>query len=386
MAKQSVLCPHCGKLTEYDPEKEQAFCQECGQEMDMSGLTGIEEAAEKAYAAGDFLTAYDAYGKVLKTAPGDYRALFRRGLCTGHLSVGRELRLTEVLDGFEDAKAALAKQRNSGLLRKDHAELELASMEKDLMSFAIGTYRTLERTKEKQVFSNKEEAEKFASSARECVRLLDAIDDVATQEEDKKKLYTARIEACDLGLRASKLRYESPSTDKNGEPTVTIVTLKATKEYVGFMQQKRQNAVNAYNALPSIQAQAAELKENIAAEKEVISDYKAKRKQFLKASPETAKKLNGVTAIIVAAGIVLAAVFGVLAWFLDMEWHNWLWIGTAACLLLTLLIVPIWRSSYEKKAFSEELLRSKRAFKKSRKALKENKDAEAEFKAKTLKK
>ena len=152
-------------------------------------------------------------------------------------------------------------------------------------------------------------------------------------------------------------------------------------------EEDMMSAVDAYNNLPSIRAQAAELKENIAAEKEVISDYKTKRKQFMKASPETSKKLNGVTAIIVAAGVVLAAVFGVLAVFLkDVVWHNWLWLGTAACLLLTALIVPIWRNSYEKKAFSQELLRSKRAFRKSRKALRENKDAQAEFKAKTLKK
>lgn len=365
--------------------KDHTFCEECGEKISLlpadSSTDQMRSSADYAYQNADYLEAYTLYTNLLKTDPSDHRALFRKGLCAGHLSAGHELRVNEVLEGYRSALAAL--QANASRSDKNYVASEQADMRKAIIDFAIGNERTLLRVKSKPVFESRREAEQFASSVADCVQLFCAVDAFASEEAEKKRLFTARIEACDLGLKCAKLRYYDGRTDQNGKPTEDPVSFSAPKEYLSSMKNKRLDAVDSYNALPSIQAEADRLQAGIDAEKDVIEDYKDHRKAFLRSDKELKSRLNKLRLIVLGAAAFLVILFLILAITCG---KLWLWIASGVCVLLGWAVYRIAVSRFEKKHFPADLLKLRSASRRSRKALRQKKGEQIKFKNKTMKK
>lgn len=376
MAFQIIRCPYCGNDTEINTDAAKCFCEECGKKLDPDEVLSSEtdtlrKQAEKAFSSADYLEAYSLYGKLTDACPGDARAIFRKGLCAAHLSAGRELRIRELMAGYEKASELL-----SG---KD----EQTSIRSSLISFAVGNYKTLARVKSKPVFDSKREAEQFAASVKDSIALLCEVDKKATTEDEQKLLYSTRIEACDLGLKCAKLRYQLNQTDPSGESKAETVSFSAGGDLISYARKMRKEAVELYNDLPSMQAEAARLQSGIDTEKGVIKDYQQQRKAYWKTHAEEKSLLKKQQAITIGIGLFLVVLFVVLA----IAYKKfWLWATAAGCLLLGWAVFRILTSHFEKEHFPDELLKLRKDSRKSKKALRKTKNEQSKFKSKTMKK
>lgn len=376
MAFQIIRCPYCGNDTEINTDAAKCFCEECGKKLDPDEVLNSEtdtlrKQAEKAFSSADYLEAYSLYGKLTDACPGDARAIFRKGLCAAHLSAGRELRIRELMDGYEKASQLLSD--------KD----EQTSIRSSLISFAVGNYKTLARVKSKPVFDSKREAEQFAASVKDSIALLCEVDKKATTEDEQKILYSTRIEACDLGLKCAKLRYQLNQTDPSGESKAETVSFSAGGDLISYARKMRKEAVELYNDLPSMQAEAARLQSGIDTEKGVIKDYQQQRKAYLKSHAEEKSLLKKQQAITIGIGLFLVVLFVVLA----IAYKKfWLWATAAGCLLLGWAVFRILTSHFEKEHFPDELLKLRKDSRKSKKALRKKKGEQSKFKSKTMKK
>ena len=395
MSKLTVCCPYCGAATSVNPEKTPAFCENCGKQLDPSACQSAEEAdarvlekykaaAVAAYEARNYLEAYTLYGNILEMTSDSHVAEFRRGLCAGYLSAGSELKLDEVLQGYQNAVAILTRLERAEKIDTDYARAEQAKMADALTAFAQGCYNTLERVQTKPTFENREEAAHFSLSVRDCVKLLAAACELPKAETAQKQLLTTCIRACELGQRCDKLRYKNGVTDRNGELVQEFTVYKAPKELMTWFQDKRDTAVTAYNALPSIRAEAERLHTDIETEKGVISDYKTSRKRFLQQEPQLAGKHRLFCLLSWVIAAALAALFGVGA----CVWPKtpWLWIGTGVSLLAGALVVVFHTRHFEKMNFPAPLLAKRVEYQRSRRKLREKKDEQSKFQSKTMKK
>ena len=163
-----------------------------------------------------------------------------------------------------------------------------------------------------------------------------------------------------------------------------ITVYKAPKELMTWFQDKRDTAVTAYNALPSIRAEAERLHTDIETEKGVISDYKTSRKRFLQQEPQLAGKHRLFCLLSWVIAAALAALFGVGA----CVWPKtpWLWIGTGVSLLAGALVVVFHTRHFEKMNFPAPLLAKRVEYQRSRRKLREKKDEQSKFQSKTMKK
>lgn len=388
MSYQIICCPHCGDDTGYDPDAANNFCQACGKAISADDLAEADaalcmEQADKAYSDSDYLEAYSLYGDVLSQEPDNYLACFRRGLCAGHLSAGRELRIREVMDGYQKATRILSELSSSKHTNKAAFAGEQNTMRSSLISFAVGNYKTLARIKSKPVFDSKREAEQFAASVQDCIKLLCEVDKQAKTEDEQKTLYSTRIEACDLGLKCAKLRYRINQTDSNGECKEDTVTFSAGGDLVSYARKMRKDAVESFNALPSIQAEAERLQSGIDTEKGVIKNYRQQRKAYLRKESELKSQLRLQQTITFAATVVLIALFVILA----LKIHKfWLWLAAAGSLLVGFAVFRILTSRFEKQNFPDTLIKLRGESRRSKKALRKTKNEQSKFKSKTMKK
>lgn len=388
MSYQIICCPHCGNDTGFDPDTSNSFCEACGKSITLKELLAedadqIMEQADKAYSATDYLEAYSRYGDVLAQDPENYLAYFRKGLCAGHLSAGRELRIREVMDGYQKASRILDTLTSSKHADRKNLINEQNAMRSSLISFAVGNYKTLARIKSKPVFDSKREAEQFAASVQDSIKLLCEVDKTAKTEDEQKTLYSTRIEACDLGLKCSKLRYRISQTDSNGECKDETVSFSAGGDLVSYAKKMRKDAVNSFNDLPSIQAEAERLQSGIDTEKSVIKDYRRQRNSYLRREPEQKKLLRMQQLITFGATLVLIVLFVILAIKIG---RFWLWIAAAASLLIGWAVFRILTSRFEKDHFPDTLLKLRSECRRSKKALRKKKSEQSKFKNKTMKK
>lgn len=386
MAIQTILCPHCGQETKVNTARDTAFCENCGKQLGGGTDLTLEKhrlAADRAFDGADYLEAYTLYGGVCELCPTDYRAQFRKGLCAGHLSVSSDLRVEEVLEGYRSAVALLRELENSNRVDRDYAAHEKQEMSAALLRFAVGNGKTLMRVRSKPVFSSKQEAEKFAHCVRDGIALLCAVDETAADEDAQKQLLSCRIEVCDLGLKCAKLRYEKEQTDENGELKQETVTFSAPRELISYAKAKRLDAVDRYNALPSIVAEANRLQSGIEAEEVVILDYKKRRKAFLRADKELRSKLRKQQLLVLAGALVLVAVFVILGITVG---KLWLYIAAAACLLLGWCVQMIFTGRFEKQNFPSDLLKRRSEYRQSKRQLRKKKGEQSKFKSEKMKK
>lgn len=388
MSYQIIRCPHCGNETEINSDAGSNRCEECGKKISADEILAADasrclEQADKAFSASDYLEAYSLYGNVLAQEPENYRACFRKGLCAGHLSAGRELRIRELMDGYQKATRILSELSSARRADTDALSKEQRTMRTSLVSFAVGNYKTLARIKSKPVFDSKREAEQFAGSVHDSIRLLCEVDKIAKTEDEQKTLYSTRIEACDLGLKCAKLRYRISQTDSSGECKEETVSFSAGSELISYARKMRKDAVESFNALPSIQAEASRLQSGIDSEKNVIKDYKQQRKTYLRRDPDEKNQLRLQQAIALGSTLVLVVVFLLLA--INFK-KFWLWAAVFVCLLLGWAAYRIVTSRFEKEHFPDELLKLKSECRRSKKALRKKKSEQSKFKNKTMKK
>lgn len=126
----AVTCPSCSAHLEIDEASNSCYCSYCGTlvereriNINVSGSVKLDQSgqqdnfrklAESAFSAGNYAEAYRYYAKVLEISISDARAVFRKGLCAGYLSLNSgAFRIVEVMEGYTSAMLMLGKDEDT---------------------------------------------------------------------------------------------------------------------------------------------------------------------------------------------------------------------------------------------------------------------------------
>lgn len=132
MGFKTLNCPNCGAQVSLDEGKEFGFCEFCGTKIvqekiiiehrvdESEKFQNLSKLAENAYAAHNWQEAYDYYTRAMEIKQGDYIAVFRKAMSSGHLDTNGS-RTQETISGIreaysmadEDGKAHIAKEVSS---------------------------------------------------------------------------------------------------------------------------------------------------------------------------------------------------------------------------------------------------------------------------------
>lgn len=342
----------------------------------------FQQAADSAFDARDYLKAYTLYGELLQATEDHYLAAFRRGLCAGYLSAAGQLRKEELLGGYAAAGQMLERLQKQRKIDRNYAASVRAKMSSTLTAFAMGRFHALDRVQDRPTFESREQAVQFTRSVQDCVELLQAVSTATEQEAEQKQLLSACINACDIGMKEDKLRYQSGITDENGTMVQEYAMYKVPRELIGWLKSRRHGAVTAYNDLPSLRSEAERLHTAIETEKSVISDYQTERKKFLQQNTALRRSHRSFcrwTALATGLAVILLGVAAVL-------WQPWLWVGAAAALLAGAATVRIHTRRFERANFPAPLLAKRVKFHRSRRALRKKKGEQSRFRTQTMKK
>ncbi len=343
----------------------------------------MAQQADAAYQEKNYLSAYSLYRRQTQENAEAYRAVFRAGLCAGYLSKESGLRMDELMDSYVQARRILSVLRRKKQLSPEFAEEEADRMLAELREFALGYPGGYGKLKSRVVFENAQDAQHYLSVMQNAAELMCRVSDVMelNHEDWKKELLSAAIDTSTRALKYDKLTYKDGMTEKDGKQVPVYGSFKADKEYRKRLLTLRERAVNDFNSLPSIVAQADRYTSEIEAEKAVLSAYQQARKRFLESAPEQKHALRRLRGNALLAAALLAVLFGLLAAL--VRW-SWALCGLAA-LLLDALTLHILTVRFEKRSFPAPLLAQKSAAKQSRKTLAKKKAERRRFKSKTMK-
>lgn len=126
-----VRCPNCGAQVEVDETARFAWCSHCGCQMVVEDeisrfrqerLENEYKLAKAAFAAGNFVEAYQYYARCLAYDADLADALFHKGLCALYLSPPGQVRTAELLAGLSQAVSLRLRQGDIRAALNDVAE------------------------------------------------------------------------------------------------------------------------------------------------------------------------------------------------------------------------------------------------------------------------
>jgi len=394
MALVSLTCPQCGAALELEEnDKDYGFCPFCGTKVQLhevisvkhSGTVTLDNSAQainrlqianRAFESHNFTEASSYYTKVLEDFPGNYAAIYRKGICAIYLAAAGSLPTAEYQVAMKAAAEALAttEQPNG----KSQVDL-IAVKDRDLLELLNSCVLAFDGNQPLQPSLDSCNAlfAKLASCAAFAATVIGNIDTEVIREQALAKA----IEFCS-GSEKLKLKYHAGTTiEKNGNVRENIESCRISGQNKALLAQTKKTLSDIYNSLPSrleresnlyasikvLGDNIRELEKQIASEKKTL---KASKAAFWEANPDLKKGRSKamLPALIIGILFVIATVIFIFC----IPWVGYL-ISPVGILLAILLASGSVRK-YDSNVFSEDIKQQIAVLNDDLKELKEKKE------------
>jgi len=340
MSLVSLICPQCGASLELDDkDRDYGFCPYCGCKVQLHEIISVKHSgsvtldnsaqalnriqiANRAFESHNFSEASSYYTKVLEDFPGNYTAIYRKGICAVYLSTPISLPTKEFEVAMKAAFQALTSSEQPNgkssvdlIAQKDRDILEL--LKDCVLPYTPGNQKLPSVDHCNTCFSLFVTHAAFAATA---VGFIDS-------EAVKEPALLDSINFCERAER-TKLQYNAGTiVDKKGNVKENIGVCRLSGADKESIAKTKAHLAGQYNSLPSRLEREGNLNANIkilndeihALEKQIADEkkvLKAADTAFWKANPDLAKgrgkaALPGlIIAILSGIAFTLAIVFG----------------------------------------------------------------------------
>ena len=296
----AATCPNCSAHLEMDESANSCYCSYCGTlverervninvsgyvKLDQSGRLGnYQRLADSAFKAANYGEAYNYYAKVLEIAISDPRAVLRKGLCAGYLSINSgAFRIVEVLDGYSSSLS---------LVGNDSDKKSLFTSDYICLAIAYASFYMKQST---GVFADNTALFNFFSGYQTMIgQLYDMYSRVPIfLSKQCEELLSFILHTCSFAT----LRYYCYSYVKNssGPPTKTKKLQLMPKNARDYAKSIAVRCKTDYLSLPHIQQQSGRLNDEIAFHQGNIGAYENAYNGFLAANPQYVSQKRGIT-------------------------------------------------------------------------------------------
>ena len=341
MAMVSLICPQCGAALELeDKDRDYGFCSFCGCRVQLhevisvkhSGSVSLDNSyqatnrlqiADRAYEARNYSEAHNYYTKVLEDLPGNYTAIYRKGMCAIHMA-GGDLPAGEFSVAMKAAGQALVSTRQ--LDGKSSIDL-IAQKDRDILEMLIIAVLTFDPVIGAK-FSSQDTCNAALNRLLNRALFAPAAISFIDAEAVREKALTDALNFCDL-LKGTTLEYPYTVTNGNGQTEQKTGRCRLNNEALNSLKATRAALAQAYNTLPSrlerernlsaginiLSGEIKTLEDRITGEEQAL---KAAKAAFWNANPAFAKgRIKALIPSFIIGGISLIAL--VLCFIFDIS-------------------------------------------------------------------
>jgi|GEM_PF-3042849 len=237
-------------------------------------LINLEKRADSAFEAGKYAEAYNYCAEILGISAEHPKAVFRKGLCAGYLSLDAPvLRMSEVLGGYGRAVRLLEEEMDT--LRVFTAEY---------LEFA-GAMTPACDLKEDTLFQNLGELQNFSRRYESRLRAMSDMCSLIPLAlgKQREELLSRIVYVCSFAERV----YFCAGTEKtpSGQMKQVKNALKMPNEVIKFAASTEEECKRDYYALPHVQQQLAGFDTQIVFHRKTLESYKKAYSEFIGANP-----------------------------------------------------------------------------------------------------
>lgn len=370
MALFAANCPSCGAALNLDDSKEFGYCSYCGcevlQEIKRVKVTidtskrsmNCRKLADQAFEAGNYLEAYKYYTKVLEYDGNSYVAILRKGICAGYLSEPTNIRIAEIVSGYNQAILVASNREGNSGDAHFNSVTEKNNMTNEMTQFATSYVGHFLGRNNQTRYGSRTAIDCYFSSLLNITHMVtvinDAFDDV--YEMHKKSMIIYIIKLCDVaqGKFHSCAYHNGSSTSVFGQIVAQYSPYRANREIVNWINETRENAARDYINLASNRNQLNRFDTEIAENEATINAYKNNLASFWQSNPYAMKRYKKMKG--------RSVIFTILACFISFIFSMFfplLLLLIPACIILRRTIYPKLLRNFEEKHFSTDLCNQK---------------------------
>ena len=382
MALFAANCPSCGAALNLDDSREFGYCTYCGcevlQEIKRVKVTidtskrsmNCLKLADQAFEVGNYLEAYNYYTRVLEYDGDAYVAIMRKGICAGYLSDPTNIRIAELISGYEQAISTASDVIGNRRDARFNLLTEKSNLTDEMTQFAVSYVSHFRSRNDQIMYERRTDIDYYFSCLLNVLSMLTAINDALDDayEMHKKAMILYIIELCDAaqGRFYSCTYHDGNSTGVFGMLVAQYSPYRANKETISWIKETRENAARGYINLVSHSKQLRSFNAEMAENEAAIEAYKNNLASFWKENPCARKKYRNIKVLSVTFTILACFIFFVAGVFLPP-----LLLLIPACIIFRGTITSRVLRNFEEEHFSSDLYNQKTRSIESAKMIKE---------------